>query len=153
MNDTRQQTDFRTDTTTTTRPAVYTTANGEPSLSDLVVGLTNDVSTLVRKEVDLAKAEVQESVKKSTRGGAMIGAGGMVAYAGLLFLLAAAAIALGDWWENLWLGAAVVGLVTALLGWAILNGGIKQLKHVDFVPRRTMHSLERDAEMAKEKLS
>jgi drug/metabolite transporter (DMT)-like permease len=83
----------------------------------------------------------------------MVAAGGMVAYAGLLLILAAIAVALGDWWENYWLGAAVVGLVTGLIGWALLNGGLKQLKQVSLVPRRTLSSLSRDAEMAKEKLS
>jgi drug/metabolite transporter (DMT)-like permease len=77
----------------------------------------------------------------------------MVAYAGLLLILAAVAIALGDWWENYWLGAAVVGLITGIVGWAFLNGGLKQLKEVSLVPRKTMASLERDAHMAKEKLS
>jgi hypothetical protein len=47
----------------------------------------------------------------------------------------------------------VVGLVTGILGWAILNGGLKQLKEVSLVPRKAMASLERDAKMAKEKLS
>jgi uncharacterized membrane protein len=77
----------------------------------------------------------------------------MVAYAGLLLILAAIAIALGDWWENYWLGTAVVGLITGIIGWAILNGGLKQLKQVSLVPRKAMNSLEQDAKMAKEKLS
>lgn len=138
---------------TGTQSTLFTTVDGEPSLGDLIVGLTDDMSTLVRKEVELAKTEMKESIQESTKAGAMIGAGAMVAYAGLLFLLAAAAIALGQWWDNYWLGAAVVGLVAGLLGWAILNGGIQQLKQVSFVPRKTVHSLERDAEMAKEKFS
>jgi drug/metabolite transporter (DMT)-like permease len=83
----------------------------------------------------------------------MIAAGGMVAYAGLLLILAAVAIALGDWWNNYWLGAAVVGLIAGILGWAILNGGLKQLRDVSLVPRKAIASLERDAQMAKEKLS
>jgi drug/metabolite transporter (DMT)-like permease len=83
----------------------------------------------------------------------MVAAGGMVAYAGLLLILAAIAVARGDWGNDYWLGAAVVGLVTGLIGWSILNGGLKQLKEVSLVPRRTISSLSRDAEMAKEKLS
>jgi hypothetical protein len=156
MNDTRQDQDFRTTTDplpTHTRSTILTTASGEPSLGELVVGLTDDISTLVRKEVDLAKTEIQESVKESAQAGAMVAAGGAVAYAGLLFILAAIAIVLGEWLDNLWLGAAIVGLVTALVGWLILNGGMNQLKQVSFVPRKTIHSLERDAEMAKEKFS
>jgi hypothetical protein len=138
---------------TPTRSTLLTTADGEPTLGELVMGLTDDISTLVRKEVDLAKAELQESVKEGAQAGGMIAAGGMVAYAGLLLILAALAVALGDWWDNYWLGAAVVGLVTGIIGWAVLNGGLKQLKEVSLVPRKTIDSLERDAKMAKEKLS
>jgi predicted phage tail protein len=77
----------------------------------------------------------------------------MVAYAGLLFILAAIAIVLGQWWANYWLAAAVVGLVTAIIGGVMLNGGLNQLKQVSLVPHKAIASLERDAKMAKEKLS
>jgi len=150
MNDTRQQIDTQPPAS---RSTILTTADGEPSLGNLVMGLTDDITTLVRKEVELAKAELQESAQEAATAGGMVAGGGMVAYAGLLFILAAVAIALGDWWENYWLGAAVVGLVAGILGWAILNGGLKQLKEVSLVPRKTIDSLERDAKMAKEKLS
>ena len=150
MNDTRQQFDTRA---SESRSTILTTAEGEPSLGNLVMGLTDDITTLVRKEVELAKAEVQESVKEGATAGGTVAAGGMVAYAGLLFILAALAIALGEWWNNYWLGAAVVGIVVGILGWAMLNGGLKQLKEVSLVPHKTIDSLERDAQMAKEKLA
>jgi hypothetical protein len=47
----------------------------------------------------------------------------------------------------------VVGLVTGIIGWAVLNGGLNQIKEISLVPRKTLDSLERDAKMAKEKLS
>jgi hypothetical protein len=47
----------------------------------------------------------------------------------------------------------VVGLVTGIVGWIILNSGLKQLKQVSLIPKKTMASLGRDADMAKEKLS
>jgi uncharacterized membrane protein YqjE len=158
MNDTRHVDASQYNTTQnnnarTTRSTLLTTADGEPSLGDLVMGLTDDISTLVRKEVELAKAELQENIKEGAQAGGMIAAGGMLAYAGLLLILAAIAIALGDWWENYWLGAAVVGLVAGLIGWAVLNGGLKQIKEISLVPRKAIASLERDAQMAKEKLS
>lgn len=150
MNDTRQSVDART---TSSGLTVVPTVESEPSLGNLVLGLTDDITSLVRKEVALAKAELQENIQEGAQAGGMIAAGGMVAYAGLLLILIAIAIALGDWWENYWLGAAVVGLVTGIIGWALLNGGLKQLKEVSLVPHKTLASLERDANMAKEKLS
>lgn len=154
MNDARAYNNVQTTTTpATTRSTLLSTADGEPSLGNLVMGLTDDITTLVRKEVELAKAELQENIQEGAQAGGMIAAGGMVAYAGLLLILAAIAILLGDWWENYWLGALVVGLAAGLIGWAILNGGLKQIKEISLVPRKALASLERDAQMAKEKLS
>jgi len=132
---------------------LLTTVEGDPSLGQLVMGLTDDISTLVRKEIELAKAELQENVQQGAKAGGMVAAGGAVAYAGLLFILAAIAIVLGNWWNNYWLGAGVVGIVVAIIGWVMLNGGLTQLKEVSLVPHKTISSLQSDAEMAKEKLS
>jgi len=150
MNNTSPTTDLQPNAT---RSTLLTTADGDPSLGELVMGLTDDLTTLVRKEVELAKAEVQESVQEAAKAGGMVAAGGLVAYAGLLLILAAIAVALGDWWNNYWLAAAVVGLVTGIVGWVMLNGGLNQLKQVSLVPHKTISSLESDAKMAKEKLS
>jgi len=150
MNNTARSSDLQT---TATRSTLLTTADGEPSLGTLVMGLTDDLTTLVHKEVDLAKAELQENLQEGAKAGGAVAAGGMVAYAGLLLILAAIAIALGDWWNNYWLGAAVVGLITGIIGWVMLNGGLNQLKQVSLVPHKTISSLESDAKMAKEKLS
>lgn len=138
---------------TATRSTILTTAPGEPSLGDLVMELTDDMTSLVRKEIDLAKAELQENVRKGAQGSGMAAAGGVIAYAGLLFILAAIAIGLGNWWGSYWLSTAVVGVVTGLFGLALLNGGIHKLKNLSLVPRKAIHSLERDAKLAKEKLS
>jgi len=150
MNNVRPSNDLRASPAQST---LLTTADGDPSLGQLVMGLTDDITTLVRKEVELAKAELQENIQESAKAGGMIAAGGMVAYAGLLLILGAIAILLGDWWDNYWLGAAVVGIITGVIGWFMLNGGLKQLKQVSLVPHKTISSLQSDAEMAKEKLS
>jgi uncharacterized membrane protein YqjE len=158
MNSTQVPTDLRNPTVPSTMPppaqsTLLTTAEGDPSLGQLVMGLTDDITTLVRKEVELAKAELQESIQVGAKAGGMVAAGGAVAYAGLLFILAAIAIILGDWWNNYWLGAAVVGIIAGIVGYVMLQGGIKQLKQISIVPHKTISSLQSDAEMAKEKLS
>jgi hypothetical protein len=132
---------------------LLTTVDGDPTLGELVMGLTDDISTLVHQEIELAKTEMQESLQKGAKAGGMVAAGGAVAYAGLLFILGAIAILLGDWWNNYWLGAVVVGIVVAVIGWFMLNGGLHQLKNLSLVPHKTISSLQSDAEMAKEKLS
>lgn len=153
MNDARQVDQYDNGKTSTMRSTILTTVDGDPSLGDLVMGLTDDITTLLRKEVELAKTELQENIKEGAQAGGMIAAGGMLAYAGLLFILAAVAVGLGQWWNNYGLAAAVVGVVAGLIGWAILNGGTNQLKQISLVPRKALASLERDAKMAKEKLT
>jgi len=125
----------------------------EPSLGDLVMGLTDDLTTLVRKEVELAKAELTESVKDGARAGAMVAAGGLVAYAGLILVLIGLSVALGAWMDNLWLATLLVGIVTLLVGYLLFNSGKNQLQDVSLVPRKTLSSINSDAKMAKEKLS
>lgn len=150
MNETRVASDVGLPTY---RPTVVTMPDAELSLGDLVMGLTDDISELMRKEVELAKAELQENLKEGAKAGSMLAAGGMVAYAGLILILIALGVALGDWWDNMWLGLAVVGLVVAVAGWSIFNYGKNQLKNVSLVPRKTVSSLKSDARMAKEKMS
>ena len=61
----------------------------ERSLGDLFSDLSRETTTLVRQEVQLAKAELTQSATEAARGIGMLVAGGAVAYAGLLFLLLA----------------------------------------------------------------
>jgi hypothetical protein len=83
---------------------------GESSLGDLFTGLTYDLSTLVRKEIDLARTETLEKVSQATRSVVFMVAGGMLAYAGLIALIIAAAVALANvmpsgsqhWWLACW---------------------------------------------------
>ncbi len=53
------------------------TPSGEsPSIGDLLGDITRDLSTLMRQEVELAKAELRQSAKESGKGAGMLGAAG-----------------------------------------------------------------------------
>jgi Putative Actinobacterial Holin-X, holin superfamily III len=82
-----------TDTTprsTSTSPA----GPGEPTLGALFATASRDLSTLVRSEIELAKAEIKVDVKNAATGGAMFGAAGLLAVLALPLLLIAAAYGL-----------------------------------------------------------
>ena len=64
----------------------YSAATPEPSLGELVAGMTADFGTLVRKELELAKAEVREEAKSSGKAVGMFGAAGLAGHMALLFL-------------------------------------------------------------------
>jgi hypothetical protein len=77
-------------------------AHTDQSIGQLVSGVTSDVSSLVRLEIELAKSEVQAQVKQGAVGGAF------AAIAGFLALLAIIMLSI----------AAALGLATVMPGWA-----------------------------------
>ena len=121
------------------------------SLGELFGDLAQNTGTLVRQEVELAKTEMTQ---KATRVGKDIGfllAGGAVAYAGFLAILAAIAIGLGQLGMPWWLAALLVGLVVAGIGGFLVMRGLSALRQETAVPQQTIATLKEDAEWAKAK--
>ena len=118
------------------------------SLGTLFGGLAHEATTLVRQEIELAKAELGEKVDTMQRAGLSLVAGGAVLYAGLLVLLLAAVVGLDEildrWVDTNWLAPLTVGVVVALIGFAMIKGGQKAMRREAIVPRRTLRSLRRD---------
>jgi uncharacterized membrane protein YqjE len=130
------------------------------SLGQLLKQLMREVSTLLRQEVELAKAEMSE---KAARAGANLGAlavGGGVALLGALALLAAAIYgltALLDGFLSLrvavWLAPLIIGLILSAVGYGLVRKTLARLKSESLVPRKTTQSLREDKEWLKEKIS
>jgi len=119
------------------------------SLGELFGDLARDTGTLVRQEVELAKTEMTQ---KATRVGKDIGflvAGGAVAYAGFLCILAAIAVGLGQLGVPWWLAALLVGVAVAAVGAFLVRGGLSALQRETIVPERTVATLKEDVEWAK----
>jgi len=119
------------------------------SLGELFSALAADTGTLVRQEVELAKTEMTQ---KATRVGKDIGyllAGGAVAYAGFLAILAAIAIGLGQLGLPWWVATLLVGLVVAVIGGFLVMRGISALRQETPLPQQTIDTLKEDAEWAK----
>jgi uncharacterized membrane protein YqjE len=93
------------------------------SVAELVFDVSERMSSLVREEVALAKAEVSEKVASILRGGAVGIAAGVFAFLGLILLMHAFAWLLDDlFFENsIWIGFAIEALiffvVAAIAGW------------------------------------
>jgi uncharacterized membrane protein YqjE len=94
----------------------------ERSLADLVVGVSEHASTLVREEIELAKAEVSDKVSKLLRGSAVGVAAGTFAFLALILILHGIAWLLGEelFDGNIWAGyfvtAGIFLLIAALAG-------------------------------------
>lgn len=88
----------------------------ETSLGDLVGEVTRDLSTLMRQELELAKAELAESAKRAGAGAGLLGAAGYAATMAVLFL------SLALWWAlGLLVGLGWSGVIVAVL-WAVIGG-------------------------------
>jgi uncharacterized membrane protein YqjE len=93
------------------------------TLADLVVEVSENASTLVREEIELAKAEVSEKVSKILRGSAVGIAAGVFAFLALILIMHGIAWVLaeevfdGKAWPGFFVEAAVFLLIAALAGW------------------------------------
>ena len=125
----------------------------ERSLGDLFSDLSRETTTLVRQEVQLAKAELTQSATEAARGIGMLVAGGAIAYAGLLFLLLAIVFGLIEAGWDAWLSALVVGVVVVAIGAILVLRARESLKPANLAPRRTVETLKEDQEWAKEQIT
>jgi hypothetical protein len=124
----------------------------ERSLGQLFGDLSRQLSTLVRQEIDLARTEVTTKAGAATRDAALIGAGGALAYAGLLVLLGAVVLLLVEAGLDAWLAALIVGIIVAAIGGFLVMRGRSGLQNADLAPTRTIDTLKDDAEWAKERI-
>ncbi|MDQ3363116.1 MAG: phage holin family protein [Actinomycetota bacterium] len=121
----------------------------ERSLGELFSTLAQDTSTLVRQEMALAKTEMSQKASRAGKDVGFLAAGGAVAYAGLLAILAGAIILLGQV-IPMWLSAILVGLVVAGVGYFLVRKGLDALKREDLTPRQTIETLKEDQQWAKD---
>ncbi len=121
------------------------------SIGELFGQLTQDMTLLVRQEIQLARTEMSDKLSRFTTNLVSVLSGGFVAYLGGLALVAALILAIRDLANiSLALSALIVGAVLAIVGYVMLQKGMKELKRVDFAPRRTVETLKDDVQWAKE---
>jgi VIT1/CCC1 family predicted Fe2+/Mn2+ transporter len=121
----------------------------ERSLGELFAELSRETSALVRSEVALAKTELSEKAARAGRDAGMVAAGGALAHAGLLTIVAAVVLLLAAAGLPAWLAAVVAGIVVAGIGYAVAQKGLTALKREDLTPRQTMDSVKETAQWAK----
>lgn len=121
----------------------------EQSLGELFGDLAREVSTLVRQEAALAKAELSQKASRVGMHVASLAAGGAVAYAGFLAIVAAIIGLLAEAGLDWWVSALIVGAIVGAIGGFLVMKGIKALKSEDLTPRQTIESLKEDAQWAR----
>jgi hypothetical protein len=124
----------------------------ERSLGELFADLARETGTLVSREVALARTEMTEKAAQVGKDVAFLAVGGMIAYAGLLAIIAAVILVLGANGVPLWVSALIIGLVVAVVGYGLIQRGLAALKRLDFAPRQTLETLKEDTRWAKEQI-
>ena len=100
----------------------------------------------------LARTEMTEKAAQVGKDVAFLAIGGLVAYAGLLAIIAAVILVLAANGVPLWVSALIVGLAVAAIGYVLVQRGLAALKRQDFAPRQTIESLKEDTQWAKEQI-
>ncbi|QHC54351.1 hypothetical protein GSU10_00840 [Rathayibacter tanaceti] len=106
---------------------------GSTSLGDLLGEVSRDLSTLIRQEMALAKAELKESAGKAGKGAGLLGGAGYAALMAVLFLSIALWWSLGTLIGNGWSGV-VVAVIWGVVAAILFAVGRRSLKQVDGVP-------------------
>jgi uncharacterized membrane protein YqjE len=121
----------------------------ERPIGDLLKQLSEETTTLVRQELELAKAEVAEKGKKAGTGAGMFGGAGVAAFLGLGAITAALIAAL-DAAMPLWLAALIAGLLwMAVAGVLAQQGRNKVQEATPPVPEQATESVKEDVQWAK----
>jgi hypothetical protein len=135
--------------------AGYDTATSDerPRVSDTSVGeligeVANDLSTLMRQELELAKAEIKDEATKSGKAVGMLGAAGFAGYMVALFLSIALWWALANGMDEGW-AALLVAVLWAVVGAVLALVGRSRLRSVNPKPERTVQTLKEVPEALK----
>ena len=120
----------------------------ERSLPELVSDVAKDMSTLVRKELELAKIETKEEISRGAKAGGMLGAAGGAAYFALL-LLSFGIVFLLDLVMPLWAAFVLVAVVYGIAAAVLFVQGRDRMKQVSPVPDETVESVKEDVRWLK----
>lgn len=104
------------------------------SLGELLGDVTRDLSTLMRQEVELAKAEAKQSATKAGKGAGMLGGAGIAGHFVLVFLSLALMFALGALMPLGW-AALIVAVIWGIIAAVLASIGRKELKQIKGLPQ------------------
>lgn len=121
-------------------------------LTSLLTDVVSELAYLVQTEIRLAKTEISEKISRAGSGGAMIGAGAILALAGFIVLLFAlvrwlAVAGLPEEWGFLLVGGAVLAI-----GAILAMKGINDLKGSALMPKKTVKQMRADYSVIKEQV-
>ena len=125
------------------------TTGDDRSVGELVQQLSQQTSTLIRQEMRLAQAELQEKGKRAGLGAGMFGGAGVVALYGVGALIAAVIMLVATALEP-WLAAVIVGVVLLAIGGILALVGRRQVRQATPAkPEQAIESVQADIDEVK----
>jgi Flp pilus assembly protein TadB len=126
-------------------------AASEHSTAQLVTQLSEQVSRLVRDELQFTRLEMTRKGKQAGAGAGLLGGGGVVALYGLACLVACVIIAISGAIAA-WLAALIVGAaLLAVAGIAAMLGRSRLRRATPPVPRQALGSVQADVQEVRER--
>lgn|SRR5690349_6130653 len=132
----------------TDRSRDHTDEVEQTSVGELIGNISDDLSTLFRQEVELAKVELKQEATKAGKAAGMLGGAGFAGYLAVVLLSLALVFGLGNVMDLGW-AALIVAVLWGIVGAALYAVGRNKLKTVDPTPRRTVDTLKEDAQWLK----
>ena len=120
----------------------------DASIGELFKRLSSDGSHLIQQEIQLAKAELQESAGRVAKSGAKIGAAVVLALPGVMAMTAALVIGLGIIINSYWVSSLIVGVIILAVAGFLVKGAISGFRK-GMAPRQTVQSVREDVDWAK----
>ena len=120
----------------------------QTSIGELIGEISDDLSTLFRKEVELAKVELKQEASKAGKAAGMLGAAGFAGYMTILLLSFALVFALANVMDHGW-AFLIVAVIWGIVGAVLFANGRKKAKDISPVPTKTVETLKEDAKWLK----
>jgi hypothetical protein len=132
----------------TTSPPVGTTRSQDASIGQLIGDISDDLSRLLRQELELAKAEMRAEATKAGKAAGMLGGAGFAVYLAVVLLSFAVVFALANVMDAGW-AALIVAVVWGIVGAVLYRTGRSKMREVSPIPQQTVETLKEDARWLK----
>lgn len=124
-------------------------SEGTHSIGEILGGLATDIQDLIRGEISLARAELNQKLERVILAAIWLVGGALLAFAGLVVVLQGVAAALALMLPT-WAASLIVGVAIVAIGALLARFGLAMLSLKTLMPDRMAASLRKDAHVVKD---
>ncbi|MGI4792527.1 MAG: phage holin family protein [Janthinobacterium lividum] len=124
-------------------------SEGTHSIGEILGGLATDIQDLIRGEISLARAELNQKLERVILAAIWLVGGALLAFAGLVVVLQGVAAALALVLPT-WAASLIVGVAIVVIGALLARFGLAMLSLKTLTPDRMAASLRKDAHVVKD---